>query len=122
MSLEDEVAARVWKSITSKAISGSRDIAEAIIFAATELGLGDKNLDNLTDGITHKRMLATEQTKLSGIEVGATADQTGLEMQEGILNLPDNEQVLVPSEIVGTSGKIVNIYNDGADLIVVSME
>ncbi len=32
-------------------------------------------LDDITDGTTYKRMLATEQTKLGGVEDNATADQ-----------------------------------------------
>ncbi|MDP6583370.1 MAG: hypothetical protein QF535_01855, partial [Anaerolineales bacterium] len=38
-------------------------------------------LDDITDGTTYKRMSATEQTKLSGIETSATADQTAAEIR-----------------------------------------
>ena len=37
-------------------------------------------LDDITDGTTYKKFSATEQTKLSGIETGATADQTASEI------------------------------------------
>ena len=39
------------------------------------------NLDDITDGTTYKRMSATEQSKLSGIESGATADQTNAQIK-----------------------------------------
>jgi len=38
-------------------------------------------LDDITDGTTYKRMSATEQSKLSGIEAGATADQTNAQIK-----------------------------------------
>ena len=38
-------------------------------------------LDDITDGTTYKRMSATEQSKLSGIESGATADQTNAQIK-----------------------------------------
>ena len=41
-------------------------------------------LDDITDGTTYKKMSATEQSKLSGIEDNATADQTGDEMVTAI--------------------------------------
>ena len=39
------------------------------------------DLDGLPDGTTYKRMSATEQTKLTGVEENAAADQTGSEIQ-----------------------------------------
>ena len=39
-------------------------------------GSDELDFDQLADGTTYKKFLATERTKLSGIESGATADQT----------------------------------------------
>lgn len=61
------------------------------------------DLDDIPDGTTYKKMSATEQSKLSGIETGATADQTGTEMQTAILGLSDSVRKIVASE--PTSGK-----------------
>jgi len=60
-------------------------------------------LDDIPDGTTYKKMSATEQSKLSGIEDNATADQTGAEIQTAVLALDDADRVLVGSE--PTSGK-----------------
>jgi hypothetical protein len=50
---------------------------------ATKDSLGELSgtLDDITDGATYKKFSITEQNKLSGIETGATADQTASEIK-----------------------------------------
>lgn len=45
------------------------------------LGTVTGDLDDIEDGTTYVRFSVVEQTKLSGIETGATADQTGAEIK-----------------------------------------
>lgn len=68
------------------------------------------DLDDIPDGTTYKKMSATEQTKLSGIEDNATADQTGAEMQTAIIGLADADRVLVGSEPQTGEKKIYGIH------------
>jgi hypothetical protein len=68
------------------------------------------DLDAIPDGTTYKKMSATEQTKLTGIEDNATADQTGLEMQTAIVGLADADRVLVGSEPQSGEKKIYGIH------------
>jgi hypothetical protein len=68
------------------------------------------DLDDIPDGTTYKKMSATEQTKLSGIEDSATADQTGLEVQSLITGLADGDRVLVGSEPESGEKKVYGIH------------
>jgi len=68
------------------------------------------DLDDIPDGSTYKKMSGTEQTKLSGVEDNATADQTGLEMQSAIVGLDDGDRVLVGSEPQTGEKKVYGIH------------
>ena len=72
------------------------------------------NLDGIPDGTTYKKMSATEQTKLTGIEAGATADQTGAEMQTAIMALADADRKLIGSEPVSGKKKVYGIVINAA--------
>ena len=72
------------------------------------------DLDGLPDGVTRKAMLATEKTKLTGIEDSATADQTGLEMQTSIVGLADAVRVLVGSQPLTGEKKVYGIHRNAA--------
>jgi len=95
------------------------------------------DLDDIPDGTTYKRMLATEQTKLGGVEDnatadqteadiktlftwttspedGATADQTGAEMQTAIVGLADADRVLIGSEPLTGEKKVYGIHINAA--------
>ena len=72
------------------------------------------NLDGLPDGTTYKRMSATEQTKLTGIEANATADQTGAEIQTAVLALADANRVLIGSQPLAGEKKIYGIHRNAA--------
>lgn len=76
--------------------------------------IAPSTLDDLPDGTTYKRMSTTEQSKLSGIEAGATADQTGAEVQTAILALTDADRVLVGSQPQTGEKKIYGIHRNAA--------
>lgn len=68
------------------------------------------DLDDIPDGTTYKRLSATEQAKLSGVEDNATADQTGTEVQSLITGLADADRVLVGSEPTSGKKKVYGIH------------
>jgi len=91
------------------------------------------DLDDIPDGTTYKRMSSTEQTKLTGIEEsatadqteadikslfswttspedGSTADQTGAEVQTAIMALADADRKLIGSEPLTGEKKIYGIH------------
>ncbi len=72
------------------------------------------NLDSIPDGTTYKRMSSTEQSKLSGIEAGATADQTGAEVQAAIIALADADRVLIGSVPLTGEKKVYSIHINAA--------
>jgi len=67
------------------------------------------DLDDIPDGTTYKKMSATEQGKLTGIEDNAKDDQTGSEMQTAIVGLADADRVLVGSEPATGEKKVYGI-------------
>lgn len=72
------------------------------------------DLDDIPDGTTYKKMSTTEQTKLSGIEEDATADQTGTEMQTAIVGLADGDRVLIGSEPQTGEKKVYGVHINAA--------
>ena len=72
------------------------------------------DLDDIPDGSTYKKMSGTEQTKLTGIEESATADQTGLEVQSAIVALDDGDRVLIGSEPASGEKKVYGIHINAA--------
>ena len=72
------------------------------------------NLDGLPDGTTRKAMSDTEKTKLTGIETGATADQTGAEIQTAIVGLADADRKVMVSNPLTGEFKIYGIHRNAA--------
>lgn len=72
------------------------------------------DLDGLPDGTTYKRMSATEQTKLSGVEDNATADQTGSEIQTSIEGLADADRTIMISDPQTGEYKIHGLHRNAA--------
>ena len=60
-----------------------------------DTGAPPADLDALADGSTYKKMSTTEQSKLSGIDEGATDDQTGAEVRDLIVGLSDTARQIV---------------------------
>lgn len=63
------------------------------------------NLDDISEGTTNKAFTSTEKTKLSGIEVGATADQTASEIEAAY-----NAQVAVVSQLDAEAGTSTSVW------------
>ena len=83
----------------------AREVVEVIV---------PSDLDSIPDGTTYKKMSATEQVKLTGIEDSATTDQTGLEMQTSIVGLADADRVLVGSEPQSGEKKVYGIHRNAS--------
>lgn len=60
---------------------------------------GSQSADTITDGTANKAFTATEKTKLTGIETGATADQSALEIETAY-----NSQVSTVSQADAEAG------------------
>ena len=65
------------------------------------------DLDDIAAGSTNKHLTDTEKTKLSGIETGATADQTGTEVRDLIVALDDATRKIVITEPISTEFKVI---------------
>jgi len=63
-----------------------------------DTGAPPTDLDELPDGTTRKAMAAAEKTKLAGIDEGAQVDQTGPEVRDLMVALPDTERKFVMTE------------------------
>ena len=72
------------------------------------------DLDAIPDGTTYKRLLATERTKLTGIEANAKDDQTGAEIQTAIIGLSDAVKKIVLSEPLTGEKKVYGIHINAA--------
>ena len=83
----------VKASYTDDEIVGKVNSATAQITRASAV-----SADALADGTTNKAYTATEKTKLTGIEAGATADQTGAEIQTAVLGLSDAARKLIKTD------------------------
>ena len=68
------------------------------------------DLDDIPDGTAYKRLSAAEQSKLTGIEASATADQTGAEIQGSLLALADPVRLLISSEPQSGQKKIYKLH------------
>ena len=80
------------------------------------------NADKIADGSTNKAYTGTEKTKLTGIETGATADQTGAEVQTAILGLSDANRLLIKSDPAVGEFWVKNIQRDSTGKLDVDYE
>ena len=78
------------QAYTDDEIVGKVNSATANI---TRVGFTD--LDKISEGTTNKSYTDTEETKLSGIEENASADQTGSEIRDLIVALSDADRRIV---------------------------
>ena len=81
---------------------------------ATVSRVGFTDLDKVSDGTTNKAYTATEQSKLTGIDEGATVDQTGADIRDLILALADADRGLVITDPAGGQFKVISIERDAA--------
>jgi hypothetical protein len=63
------------------------------------------DLDDISEGTANKHFTSTEKTKLSGIETGATADQTAAEIETAY-----NSQVAVVSQLDAEAGTSTSVW------------
>lgn len=60
-----------------------------------DTGIPPANLEELPDGATRKAMMEAEKTKLGGVEENAKDDQSGAEIRDAVVALPDLERKIV---------------------------
>jgi len=73
------------------------------------------DLEALPDGATRKAMTDTEKTKLTGIEADAKDDQTGAEIRDLVVALPDLDRKLVVTDPVAGEYKIISTERNAAN-------
>ncbi len=97
-------------SYTDDQIVGKVNAATAQVTRASAV-----SADAVVDGTTNKAYTGTEQTKLGGIEAGATVDQTGAEIRDAVVALADLDRKIVISRPTTGQKKIVAIqtHSDG---------
>lgn len=97
------------QAYTDNEIVGKINSATATI---TRTGFTD--LDKIDDGSTKKSMTDAEKTKLSGVETGATADQTGTEIRDAVVALSDTERKIVITEPTSGEYKVISVQRDAS--------
>jgi len=97
------------QSYTDDQIVGKINSASAAI---TRVGFTD--LDKVSDGSTNKAYTSTEKDKLSGIESGATTDQTGAEVRDLIVALADADRKIVITDPTTGQFPVLSIERDSA--------
>ena len=94
-------------AISSPAVDLSGKSADDVAESATKKYAGVSGadfkksvdtLDEITEGATKKHFTDPEKTKLGGVEENAKDDQTGAEVRDAVLALPDTERKLVKTD------------------------
>ena len=79
-----------------------------------DTGVPPATQDDLPDGVTAKQFLATEKTKLAGVEENAKDDQDGAEIRDLIVALGDTERKIVITNPETGEFKLVDIHRNAA--------
>lgn len=79
-----------------------------------DTGVPPATQDDLPDGVTAKQFLATEKTKLTGIEENAKDDQDGVEIRDLIAALGDTDRKIVITSPETGEFKIIGIHRNAA--------
>lgn len=74
-----------------------------------DTGTPPSDLDALPDGTTRKAMSDAEKTKLTGIEEEAKADQSGAEIRDAIVALPDTERKIIVTNPQVGENKVISV-------------
>lgn len=82
--------------------------------AKYDTGVPPADLEELPDGATRKAMLDAEKSKLAGVEEDAAADQTGEEVRDLIVGLPDLDRKIVVTDPVTGEFKIISVRRNAA--------
>ena len=105
------------QSYTDDEIVGKVNSATAQITrsdAVNSTALGDCTMDDLADGSTNKGYTATEQSKLSGVEENATADQTATEIHTAILGMAEGDRKIVITDPQSGEYPVIAIQRDSS--------
>ncbi|MBA7506208.1 hypothetical protein ES706_04889 [subsurface metagenome] len=79
-----------------------------------DTGVPPATQDDLPDGTTARQFLATEKTKLTGIEDEAKADQSGAEIRDAVIALGDTERKIVITEPQSGEFKVTGVHRNAA--------
>ena len=106
-------------AVTNAKIAAAAGIAKTKL-AALEIVNADVatgaaiSADKTADGTANKVYLATEKTKLTGVEASATADQTGAEIQTAILGLADADRKLIKTDPAAGEFTVLALQRDAS--------
>ena len=99
---DDEIVGKV----NSAAVNISR--ASSVLAAARPIEVGEVGETELE----HEAYLAAEKTKLAGVEESAKDDQTGAEIRDAVVALPDLDRKIVVTDPQVTEFKVIAVQAD----------
>ena len=79
-----------------------------------DTGVPPASQDDLPDGVTAKQFLATEKTKLAGVEENAKDDQVGAEIRDLIVALGDTERKILITNPETGEFKVIGVHRNAA--------
>ena len=120
MQLDPNAAAYTDNEIVGKVNTATANItrASSVSAAARPIATGEVGATQLAD----EAYTTAEQTKLTGIEASATADQTGAEIQTAVLGLADADRKLVKTDPQTGEFTVLAIQRDAAGKLDVDYE
>ena len=89
---------------------------------ATVSRVGFTDLDIVSEGSTNKAYTSTEQSKLSGIDEGATDDLAGTEIRDLILALADVDRGIVVTDPTAGQFKVISIERDATGKLAIQYD
>jgi len=108
MQLDPNAASYTDDEIVGKVNAATANITRAGSIEGTAASALD--LDDIGEGTTNKHLTSVKDTKLTGIEDGATADQTGTEVRDVLAGLADTDRQFIMTNPVAGEFKVINIH------------
>lgn len=87
-----------------------------------DTGVPPSDLEELPDGATRKAMMDAEKTKLAGVEADAKDDQTGTEVRDLVVALPDLEREIVLTNPQTGEFKVIAVQVDADQKVAVDKD
>jgi len=87
-----------------------------------DTGVPPSDLEELPDGATRKAMMDAEKTKLSGVEENAKDDQTGAEIRDSVVALPELERKIVLTDPKTGEFKVTAVQVDADGKVAVDKD
>lgn len=87
-----------------------------------DTGVPPATLEELPDGATRKAMEDAEKTKLAGVEENAKDDQTGEEVRDAVVALPDLDRKIVVTNPQTGEFKVVAVQADADGKVAVDKD